>query len=98
MKVDRASDFTVVLRPESDEDRSLLDDFAKYGITISHRGSTTGIISLNAWAAGAQRAFYIDRDEQAILAYALGRIGFIDDLRYRTLVSKIIPAERQEEG
>ena len=66
------SDWQIVLRPENDEDRKLLDKFEREGVRVGHTGSTLGIHSP---AMAHQRAMYIDRDEQALLSFALGKIS-----------------------
>lgn len=69
------SEWQIVLRPENDEDRELLDKFDREGVIVGHTGSTLGIHSP---IMSGRRALYIDRDEQALLSFALGRIAGID--------------------
>jgi len=100
MIIELTTDYGVTLRAETDEDKKLLEDFSKHGIIVSHTGSTTGIVSLKTWAGGQLRAFYLDRDQHVLLAYALGRIH---DLRHALhlndweLLSKILPTEKHDE-
>ncbi len=72
------SDWQISLRPENDEDRKLLDKFVREGVIVGHTGSTLGIHSP---AMAHQRAIYIDRDEQALLAFALGKISGIEQAK-----------------
>ena len=84
------SDWRIVLRPENDEDRRLLDKFDREGVIVGHTGSTLGIHSPSM---AHQRAMYIDRDEQALLTYALGKISGISQAtshHYRNLMNKLL--------
>ena len=84
------SDWQIILRAENDEDRKLLDKFDREGVMVGHTGSTLGIHSP---AMSHQRAMYIDRDEQALLTYALGKISGIRQAtshHYHNLMDKLL--------
>lgn len=84
------SDWQISLRPENDEDRKLLDKFDREGVKVGHTGSTLGIISA---AMAGERPLYIDRDEQALLAFALGKISGMDQAKshyYVNLMNRIL--------
>lgn len=84
------SDWQIVLRPENDEDRKLLDKFDREGVIVGHTGSTLGI---NSPAMSGRRALYYDRDEQALMAFALGRISGIPQAKshhYKDLMDRFL--------
>ena len=90
------SDWQISLRPENDEDRKLLDKFAREGVIVGHTGSTLGIHSP---AMSQQRAIYIDRDEQALLTFALGKISGIDQAKshhYVDLLNNLLLSDEND--
>ena len=90
------SDWQIVLRPENDEDRKLLDKFDREGVIVGHTGSTLGIHSP---AMSHQRAIYIDRDEQALLAFALGKISVTrqaNSHHYTDLLNNILLSDEND--
>ena len=95
MKVE-VSDWNITLRPENDEDRWLLDKFEREGVIVGHTGSTLGI---NSPAMSDRRAIYINRDQQAILAYALGRMfeeKAAKSQNYHNLLFEITPPNEND--
>lgn len=69
------NDWQIILRPENDEDRKLLDKFDREGVIVGHTGTTMGIHSPEI---SGRRPLYINRDEQALLAFALGKISGLE--------------------
>ena len=60
---------SITLRAENKEEQKLLDDLNHEGVNVYVAGAVLGIISL---ATSGEMGVYLDRDEQAALAYAVG--------------------------
>lgn len=77
MKIKIIGEAHIALRSETDEERILLKRFDKEGVRVSHTGSTLGICSP---ALAGLAPLYLNREEQTVLAYALGNLVSTDQL------------------
>lgn len=95
MKVEIISEAHIALRAETDEEKVLLKKFAREGVKVSHTGSTLGICSP---ALAGLVPLYLSREEQALLAYAVGNVVSIDSpvaLRAKELICHLVPSVYQ---
>lgn len=82
MKVEIIGDANISLRAENDKEREILKRFDKEGVRVGHTGSTTGICSP---ALADLKAIYVNREEQALIAYAMGKISGLNTNTYGIL-------------
>lgn len=92
MKVEIIGEAHISLRAETDEEKIILKRFDKEGVRVGHTGSTLGIVSP---ALAGLKAIYVNREAQALIALALGRVwGLQAD--HRNILNQILSIEHQE--